>query len=112
MGGKDKKDDAKAKAKAQKREAARKKKERIINMTNKVREMEDMNLKIEVDYQDVVNKNKEIITELKDTKQEIVQCNVAMDQLMVEQDEEVGEIQAEEEEEKPDKADGGDQTPR
>ena len=71
MPGKDKKDEAKAKAKVAKREAARKKKERLINLKNKVREMEDMNLKIEVDYQEVVTKNKDILGELKETKGEI-----------------------------------------
>jgi hypothetical protein len=72
MGGKDKKSEDKAKAKAAKREAARKKKERLIMLKNKVREMEDMNLKIEVDYQDVVTKNKGILNELKEAKGEIV----------------------------------------
>ena len=84
MGGKDKKGDEKAKAKAAKREAARKKKERLIMLKNKVREMEDMNLKIEVDYQEVVNKNKGILNELKEAKQEIVLYNNQMDNLMAE----------------------------
>ena len=48
MGGK-KVDDAKAKAKAAKREAARKKKERLIALKNRAREMEDMNLKLDLE---------------------------------------------------------------
>ena len=117
MGGKDKKEE-KAKAKAAKREAARKKKERLIMLKNKVREMEDLNLKVEVDYQEVVNKNKGILNELKEAKGEILQYNNQMDELMAQQEEDVGEIAPEEEEnEKPDKkqtkSEGdGDQTPR
>ena len=113
MGKDDKKGLDRAQAKIAKREAARKKKERIQNLMNRVREMEEMNQKIEVDFQEVVAKNKDIITELKETKLEIDQFNENIEKLALQEDEDVvGDVAPEEDEKEEEKADDGDKTPR